>query len=347
VSRNSIARVLGCALVLLAAGRGPLAAQNWCDFGFVDPAVAARCLAVAQAAESAQPRLGVLISGGNPVIGTTGGGGLRLGVVPRVDLSAGVRAVSVRIPDIRQGRDQESELMLAAPSLYASGSLGVFPGVRLAPGLGGLGSVDLLASAAWLPFSALDTDGFDEHSTDLAWGAGVRIGILRESFVAPGVAVSVMRHSLGRVGFGDTCRGLETAFPMTRDTECAGEGDPGEFSFDLTGWSTRAVVGKRLLGFGLLGGIGYDRYASDVEYAFRVDVPGEAAAYIRRPEPVDLRSDRWAVFANASYTLLLASLSLEAGWQQGGSPISAFGERGSFDPRGGAWFGGAGVRLSF
>jgi hypothetical protein len=354
----NLKRVLRALLVVMAvagAGAPPAAAQ--------DGALAARCaalegdartvcLAAAQAAESAQPQLGILIAGGNPVIGTTGGGGLRLGVVPRVDVSGGVNLVFVRLPDLLQDGGGTVQRVterygVPAPALGASGSMGLFRGFGIAPGLGGLGSLDLLGSATWLPFRALGIDGFDEETPDIAWGAGVRVGVLRESFIAPGVAVSVMRHSLGRVGFGDVCRGFETAFPMSDEAECVGEGDHGEFGFDLVNWSTRGVVGKRLLGLGLLGGIGYDRYTSDATVAFRYPdvVPGTAR--IVRPDPVDLRSDRWSVFANASYTLLLASLSVEAGWQQGDRPVPGFGGEARFDPRGGSWFGGAGVRLSF
>ena len=42
------------------------------------------CFVAAQAVESAQPQLGVLVTGGNPTLGTASTGGLRLGVLPRV-----------------------------------------------------------------------------------------------------------------------------------------------------------------------------------------------------------------------------------------------------------------------
>jgi len=234
-----------------------------------------------------------------------------------------------------------------APALAIDGAVGVFAGIGVAPGLGGIGSVDVLVSGSWLPFRAFGTEGFDAESPDLAWGVGARLGLLRESFATPGVAVSLMRRSLGNVAFGDVCRGQEFVFPMPPDeSECVGPGDTGEFSFDLTNWSTRAVVGKRLLGVGLAGGVGYDRYSSDIAYGFRYADTAPNTSRIVRPVPVSVSSSRWSAFGNVSYQFLLASLALEAGWQQGGSPIPGF-QGGNFDPGGGAFFGSAGLRLAF
>jgi hypothetical protein len=365
----NLKRVLRALLVVMAvagAGAPPAAAQDGslaarcADLPPGDPTTV--CLAVSQAVESAQPQLGLLIAGGNPVLGSVGRGGLRLPGLPSLDLTARANLVFVRIPDILApdvgGAAQRvtDRLGVAAPALTGGAAVGIFQGGDLIPGFGGLGSVDLLVSGAWLPFRAFAVDGFDEESPDIAWGVGARIGVLRESFVAPGVSVSVMRHSLGRVAFGEVCRGDEVGLPMTDERECIGlsggtvdpGGDAGEFQFDLINWSTRAVVGKRLLGLGLAGGIGYDRYSSDVEYAFRYTRPVTPRSdVIVRPTAVDLSSTRWSAFGNVSYRLLLTSLSLEAGWQQGDRPVPGFGGEARFDPRGGSWFGGAGVRLSF
>jgi hypothetical protein len=348
-------RSLGSAFAFLALA-APLSAQESpltarCPGGGQERTV---CLAVAQAVESAQPQIGMVIAGGNPILGATGGGGLRFGVIPRVDLSARANLVFVRLPDILAAEGGSTvqrlndRLGIPAPALAVNGSVGVFPGFGILPGVGGIGSVDVLAGASWLPFRTFDVDGFGEEAPDLAWGVGARVGVLRESFITPGISVSVMRRSLGSVGFGDACRGTEVPDPMRMDEfVCTGPGDAGEFAFDLTNWSTRAVAGKRLLGLGLLAGIGHDRYSSDVRYAFRYPDTAPGTSRVVRPNPVDLRSTRWSAFGNLSYTLLLVSLGLEAGWQQGDSPIPGFGQGAGFDPRGGTFFGSAGVRVGF
>jgi hypothetical protein len=303
------------------------------------------CHAVAQAAESAQPQLGILVAGGNPVLGTVRGGGVRLGGLPRIDVVGRASAVLVRVPDIlAEGGASTShidrQLSVPAPILAADAAVGIYPGFIAAPGIGGIGAVDVLASAAWLPFRAVGLKGFGAESPDAAWGVGLRVGVLREGFQVPGVAVTVMRRQLGRVAFGAVCPGAPRPAAVPSGT-CPQPWDAGEFAFDLRNWSTRALVGKRLLGVGVTGGIGYDRYGSEVEYGFR------SGAEVRRPPPMDLRSSRWSAFGNASYTFLLTSLALEAGWQQGGSAVPGFPPNAQFDPRRGTFFGSAALRVAF
>ncbi|HYJ80399.1 MAG TPA: hypothetical protein VEW03_12380, partial [Longimicrobiaceae bacterium] len=235
------------------------------------------CLTVAQAAESAQPQLGILIAGGNPVLGTASTGGVRLGLVPRVSAGLRLNVVFARVPDIivdQSGAAQtvNETLGIPAPALGGNVSLGLFPGLSLAPTLGGFGAVDLLGSATWLPFKTLGVEGFDEDTPEFAFGGGVRVGLLRESFVTPGVSVSAMYRRLGRVRFGDVCPGGESPTAPPGGT-CLSEGDVGEFEFDLTNWSYRAAVSKRFLGLGLTAGLGYDRFESDVRYAVRYQDP--------------------------------------------------------------------------
>src|SRR5690606_19378630 len=82
----------------------PLAAQDsltaYCDHPVVQQFAAEACLAAVQAGVSAQPALGIAIAGGNPTIGTAGGAGLRMGVVPRVSVGLRLNVVAVRLPDL-------------------------------------------------------------------------------------------------------------------------------------------------------------------------------------------------------------------------------------------------------
>lgn len=316
------------------------------------------CGTVAQAVESAQPQLGILVAGGNPTLGVASTGGLRLGSLPRVSAIAKVNLVLVRLPEIlaEQAGGTAQRLNestgLPAPAVSGTVSVGLFPGVRLAPTLGGIGSVDLLGSATWLPFTAFDLEGFGDGSAQVAYGGGVKVGLLRESFLTPGVAVSVLYRSLGTVSYGDVCPGTERdpAGAQLLIGRCIGEGDRGEFSFDLADWSTRAAIGKRLLGVGLTAGIGYDRLSSDIGFGFRDtgNSLGGAGTAFARVRGLQLDNDRWSAFANASITGLFATLALEAGWLQGSEPIPQFPRSASeFDPADGSLFGSLGLRLAF
>jgi hypothetical protein len=179
----------------------------------------------------------------------------------------------------------------------------------------------------------------------------VRVGLLRESFLTPGVSVSVMYRRLGKVGFGAVCPGGESPAPGGGDGICTGDrGDVGEFQFDLTDWSYRGVVSKRLLGFGLTAGLGYDRYDSDVRYAFRYEQPGlpgtPTLTRVRRSPEVEVDNGRWSAFLNSSFTVLVATFTIEGGWMAGGDAIQGFPSASDFDPGEGNFFGSLGLRLS-
>ena len=345
-----IAAVAAVAAFGLAAA--PVAAQRDLVSACAGVPAEARstCLDVAQAGESAQPQLGILIAGGNPVLGTASTSGLRLGVLPRVSASVRINGVVGRIPSILEGLDEtdESETLIV-PALGANATVGVFPGLSVAPTIGGVGSVDLLGSATWLPFKAVDAEGFEAGSDDFAWGVGARVGLLRESFTMPGVSVSLMRHSLGRVAFGRACENGETVVAPGQ-TLCPSGGDPGEVGFDLTSWSARGAISKRLLGLGLTAGVGYDRSSSDVDFAFRapttVGCTGGNCARVYRFEDRQVKNGRWSAFVDGSMTLLLVTLTAEAGWMQGDKPIPGFSEASEFDPESGSYFGSLGLRIS-
>ena len=349
------------AAVVLALGATPASGQESelvapCARSDVPQQAREYCAIVAQALESAQPQVGILIAGGNPTLGSASAGGLRLGTLPGVSAGLSANLVFIRVPNIvaDQGARIDDAAGIPAPALSGSVSIGVFPGFSALPTVGGIGSVDLLGSAVWLPLSAAGGEGFEDGTADLAYGAGVRVGILRESFVTPGISVSVMHRRMSAIRFGDVCPALSATGGTSEDGytfssgSCASEGDAGEFRADLEDWSTRAMIGKRLLGLGLAAGVGYDRFSSDVGYGFRAPegtLPG-TANYFARASDLDLANSRWSAFVNGSLTLLVTSVALEAGWLQGGEALEGFPSTSDFEPARGTFFGSVGVRLA-
>jgi hypothetical protein len=330
------------------AAATPLAAQNNIDNVCTTVPAQAQdeCAIVAQAVDAAQPQLGILMAGGNPILGTASTGGVRLGLIPRVSFTGRVNVVGARLPDIRELEGGEADqFAVPAPAVGANVSIGLTQGFSLAPMIGGFGALDLLGSVSVLPLSLLDDFGDNAFS----WGAGARVGLIRESFVTPGVSVSVMYRDLGEVAFGDVCSGTEgpsvsaPADPTRRS--CAGDGDFGEISFGLSNWSTRAAISKRLLGLGLTAGVGYDKFNTDADFAFSTPaVAGTREVFHFNDVAVD--NDRWSAFIDGSFTVLVASLVAEVGWMQGADPINGFPSTSDFDPGEGTWFGSLGARLS-
>lgn len=325
--------VLTC--VLLSAAPSQLRAQEAalvqeCAQIPVDPVDDARrfCNLVAQGIEMLQPRLGLALTGGNPVPGTASTLGMRIGTLPRLSLGGRVTGVWTDLPPIRELGDTE-QLDFLLPAINGDGSIGIFGGFSPAPTLGGLASVDALVSAGLLPLPG--GEGFDTGVL-FGWGLGARVGILRESFTVPGISVSAMYRNLGDVTFGDPA--------------LAPGGAESFFDYGLSGISLRGAVSKRLFTVGVTVGGGYDSYSSDVAFGI-LDPFSEGAESEFRFNVDGFDSSRLSAFANVSWTLLILHVVGELGWQAGGERVpAALPADVDLDPEDGAWFGSLAVRLS-
>lgn len=296
------------------------------------------CAQAEQALHSAYPQIGMLLAAGNPLSGTDATMGVRLGKLPGVTAALRVNAVDLHLPDVLDADDEGQEVRTVAPLLGLDASVRIFDGVPLSPTVGGFGAIDLVGSVAWLPLSEVGTEGFYE-SPELAWGAGARVGVMRESFTMPAVNLSLMYRRVGDVRYGDICRG------GSRDAGglCADAGPdatPGEARFGVRTWSARATVAKRLWDMGLNGGVGYDWFAAnDARAAF--GTPADQGFV-----DVDGASDgRWSVFGGTAFALPAGSLSLELGWMGGGDAVRPEIVGSEHDPGRGMLWGSVGVRV--
>lgn len=314
-----------------------------------------RCVAAVQAADAAHPQLGMLITGGNPSLGLGAGmaapGGSRLRATGRANV------VRLALPGIISERNTgeapppltEATNVLGV-ALAADLVLGVASGVELSPGMH-MGAVDLLASGSYLPVDLVSHELFDASSNRVAWGAGVRLGVLRETAAVPGVTLSVMYRSMGDVQFGNVCEGSETNDPNPAappgTTMCNVDGDVAQARVGLTGVNARAVLSRRVLGVGLTLGAGYDRYVDD----FNVAVLGQRGtpanrARVYRGRGAEIQSDRLSGFLGASYTVRYGTVVAEVGWMQGGDRVTGFPDESDFDPSAGVVFASFGGRYT-
>ena len=275
----------------------------------------AYCESLVDAAATLPARLAIAAAGGNPVAGTASTLGMRVPGSPRWSIALRTTIARASLPPIGDGGAVRPTLW----SVNADGAVGLFNGFNLAPTIGGFGSLDVLGSIGVL--GVPDGDGF-ERSSPLTWALGARVGILRESFTAPGVSASAMYRSLPDIEFG-----VPTPGPYF---ENAGQ----------SVLSLRGTVGKRILGLGLTAGVGYDRTGSDVRVRF--DEPGPIF-----PNPIDVAEQdvtfgRTSFFGNVSYTILILNMAAELGWQESGeAPAAAHDDTGK-----GGLFGGVAVRLA-
>jgi hypothetical protein len=259
--------------------------------------VAEYCYRVAEAIQIVQPRVGIALSGGNPVIGTASTLGMRLGAMPRISIGLRASAAAVEVAGIESLSDQE-KMTFAVPAVSADVAVGLFSGFGLGPTVGGLGSIDLLGSVGTIPLPS--GEGFD--GSPFSWAAGARLGILRESFTAPGISVSGTYRKVGEIEYGDAELANEDAYFLMDD---------------LSAWSLRGTISKRLLALGLTAGAGYDRYDSAV--LLRVDDPNPLNQDFELSTD-ELESSRTTFFGNVSLTMMILHLAGEFGWQSGGDP---------------------------
>jgi hypothetical protein len=297
-----------CAGLSVTSPQGDVPAQVQDQFRFL-------CGQVVQGMSAVQPTVGIAFSGGAHTLGTATTIGRRLGLFPRVSATVRVNAALADVPDLLDGYaptfgdDDRLQPMgtVRLPALAVQGDvvLGLFNGFSVAPGIGGLGAVDLLGSVSLVP--AVSAIGLTESIVNV--GAGARVGILRQGLVLPGVSVSGMYRTMrSDVSFGE----------LGPDPTA---GDPAEFSADLSTWSFRAGASKGFLLLDLAAGLGYDIYSSDVHFDWQLRCPPQQCG-----EEIILESDggvqgrlrtaAWNAYGNAGLNFLLLRLVAELGYQQ-------------------------------
>jgi hypothetical protein len=198
------------------------------------------------------PQLGTAMTGGNTTLAQGGTlGGRRFGIVPRFALGVRVNAVQGNVPTFAPtaqlpGSNPPPARELATESSYVPMpavdlALGVFKGVPLA--LSNVGGIDLLLSAAYVP--KVDNDDITiTPDKSLEFGYGVRVGLLQESLVVPGLGFSYMQRK----------------FPVTTLSTSEAGSSLSVRDLDLKSNAWRLTASKSLLLFGIALGVGQDSY---------------------------------------------------------------------------------------
>jgi len=267
-----------------------------------------------QALESAYPQVGIAAAGGSPVLGTEGTRGVTLGFIPRTTGTLRLNAARLRLPDLRSGASDEDVRTGVVTVVKLETATRLFEGFASGTAAG-IGSVELLLDAGLVPASAV------LKGTGTEVGAGARIGLLRETFGMPGVAVSAMVRHTSRRHYSDDDSGTTVDFPVT----------------DL---GSRLTVGKRVGPVGLLGGVGWNRFSTRGGF----DYPSTSGG---GESDLELDDARWSLFADLAWALPVGSLVVEGGWMSGGDAITGYDTAThGYDPGQGTVFGSLGLRIS-
>jgi len=312
-------------VLAMIVGAAPLAAQEPQCNSPPSP-FAAACNAGVDAVRAFYPLAGMIVDGGNPVLGTAGS----LGGLGHFAVTTRVNAIKAALPDPSAASQSPVPTSFngVVPAPVVEGAVGLLKGVG-----GGLLAVDVLGSALILPTGVEHlTVESNAHFFNAALGVGygVRVGVLNGGFPIPAVSVSWMHRTLPRLRYG-------TLGPVI------GSGDEFEFTMDLSSDSYRAVAGWKLAAIDLAAGIGVDHYTSnDTNIRF---YDGTTTTNIRTVV-INPTNTRALVFVNGGLSLAAVKLVGEIGLQAGKDQHYVTKFQG-FDPKAAHAFGGIGIRFGF
>jgi len=312
-------------VLAMISGAAPLAAQEP-QCASTNAFVQAACQTAVDGMRAFYPLAGMVVTGGNPVIGTA----RSLGGLGHFALTARVNAIKAALPDpsATNRTPVPTSFNGAVPAPVVEGALGLTKGLG-----GGLLAVDVLGSALILP-TGIDrlTVESNAHFGDAALGIGygLRVGVLHGAFPVPAVSVSWMHRTVPRLRYG-------TLGPII------GTGDEFEFTMDLTSDSYRAIAGWKLAAIDLAAGLGVDHYKSnDTNIRFYdATTPTHVTTVIINPT-----NTRAVAFVNGGLSLAAVKLVGEIGLQAGKDQQSVT-QFQDFDPKAAHAFGGIGVRFGF
>ena len=245
------------------------------------------------------PQLGTVIAGGNATLGQGG----TLGGFPHFVVGLRVNALMGSLPKVEdvppsltgavQSDYETGDQLLGLPAVDAA--IGVFKGLPI--GITNIGGVDLLLSASYLPEYSGDGVEVTVPDGSLKIGYGARIGLLQESLVTPGVAVSIFKRDLPVV-------------TILADAGAASTFEVRNLDVETTSW--RVTASKNFLVFGLALGAGQDRYDASTT------IVADAGGFSTGDVPMSQELTRTSYFADVYFNLLLAKLVAEVGMVQGG-----------------------------
>ena len=194
------------------------------------------------------PLLGTALAGGNTTMAQGGSLGTRLGFMPHVSLGVRVNAVLGGVPEVQtpaatgiQNRTNNPVSTVPVPMPVVDAAIGGFKGVPLA--LSNVGGVDVLLSAAYVPKKTIGDIDLDPE-TPIAIGYGLRVGLLQESLVVPGIGFSYIQRKIPKTTITANLTG--SSFQVQ--------------DLDLKAKSWRITASKSLILFGLAIGYGRDTY---------------------------------------------------------------------------------------
>ena len=275
------------------------------------------------------PQLSTAIASGNPTLGQGG----TLGGLGHFSIDLRGSAVNGSLPTLSNvglstAGAQHSTFSAKnqfIPMVSADAGIGLWRGYSL--GVTHVGGVDAIVTLTYLPNIANDKGvgvGGGSGNSDktnftinnnTAVGYGVRLGLLEESAVTPGVSFAWVQRNLPSI--------TATAHVDSQPPQPSGDLTLSNFTVKTSDW--RLTVAKSFLIFGISGGYGQDKYAANTTMQFTVNGPfGGTSQQVN-----NLAMTRTNYFVGAYMNMFIFKLEGEYGQVSGGSLPGAFNNFGS------------------
>ncbi|MGH7669457.1 MAG: hypothetical protein ACRENQ_08165 [Gemmatimonadaceae bacterium] len=274
------------------------------------------------------PLLSTAIAGGNATLGQGGilGGfghfslGVRANVVdgtlPQVD------QFNTRITGAGPAQTLPTKSNQPLPMPVVDAAIGVWNGLPL--GVTNVLGLDLLLNVSYIPEVNQNSLSVNTPNGSLKFGYGARVGIVKESIVVPGVAVTYLKRDLPTVTLAGTSNGA--AFNVSN-------ADIG-----TTAW--RVVASKHFIVFGLAAGIGQDKYSTSA--SVQGSASGQQSAVISLSQDMT----RTNMFADLSLNFPILKLVGEVGQVSGGS-VATYNAFANKDANASRLYGSVGLRFAW
>jgi hypothetical protein len=315
------------AVLLAPATAGAQTPYPECNKGLIPSSVQNIniCNAAVDYLRIGHPAAGLLLGGGNPVIGKV----TALGGFPNFSFAVRVNSSQFVTPDLSYDGStttvgKQDQIPVPFPTLEAA--LGISNGF----GAHGLFALDLIGAAQVLPVGGLNNVQVDSEATTVAgaalgFGYGGRVAVLRGNGLIPEITGSAVWRSLPRLAVGDVS---------------AGDSYAGDF--DLRATNLRLMAGWEVgvLKLGL--GYGWDWYKGDAH----VEVADQVGGTLAERVSVSLDESRTVMYANVGLEFGFFMLAGEAGYQSGSNASFKTTFEG-VNPGDSRLFGGLGLRFTF
>ena len=252
------------------------------------------------------PQLGLALAGGNATLGA----GSTLGGLGHFSIGVRANVFNGDLPQISNfptpGTNGRTQRVLPSKSQVlglptADAAIGLFGGLPF--GLTNVGGVDVLVSAAYVPsFGDSTSDVRVKPEQNLQVGYGVRVGLLSESILVPGVSVTYLKRDLPNTAITGKSTNLDVTITNAK--------------VETSAW--RITASKSFLLFGLVVGGGQDKYKEGAN--IQATTRGTAAG-TQTSDKIVLSQDltRTNIFADLSLNLPLFKIVGEVGNSTGSS----------------------------